>query len=358
MIENSFHDFTLNYTCPYGIPTLVPTIELEKRLDLRLSHRPVGAADKKLSRWVVHLHIYYIDCLGDLLSVLGPACSGADLIVTTDSLVKSDIISAEFLKYGLQSIFGVIQVLVVPNGGRNVRPLLQVALPFLLNYELALHLHTKQSKHGADGPAWLNDLLDCLVASKAHVDQICQAFVDMPNLGVVIPRPAAHIRRHMNWGRNFEIAQLICQNVFGSRRLEFTAPLIFPAGMMFWFRPRAIQPLREMLNLWDKAAFEPLPVDGTYLHAIERLVAHSCEETGFKWALISSPSEAAFLDQCSSAGFSVWEPRVDEYIGAVSKMASKLRDIEQKSQNFEQNLMMHFGKRIVAICRGIMQFIK
>ena len=46
----------------------------------------------------------------------------------------------------------------------------------------------------------------------------------------------------------------------------------FPVGTMFWARPEALAPLLRLgLNL-DDYPDEPLPVDGTILHALERLL--------------------------------------------------------------------------------------
>ncbi len=46
---------------------------------------------------------------------------------------------------------------------------------------------------------------------------------------------------------------------------------IFPIGTMFWARSSALAPLMNLKLDWDDYPQEPLPYDGTLLHAIERL---------------------------------------------------------------------------------------
>ena len=42
-------------------------------------------------------------------------------------------------------------------------------------------------------------------------------------------------------------------------------------GMMFWARTSTLAPLLNLKLDWDDYPEEPLPYDGTLLHAIERL---------------------------------------------------------------------------------------
>ena len=47
--------------------------------------------------------------------------------------------------------------------------------------------------------------------------------------------------------------------------------LNFPIGSMFWIRSSVLTKFVELGLTWDDFAPEPLPVDGTMIHAIERL---------------------------------------------------------------------------------------
>ena len=51
---------------------------------------------------------------------------------------------------------------------------------------------------------------------------------------------------------------------------------------MFWARPKALKGLIDQHYSYDDFPSEPLANDGTYLHAIERIVAPVCESNGYK----------------------------------------------------------------------------
>jgi lipopolysaccharide biosynthesis protein len=50
---------------------------------------------------------------------------------------------------------------------------------------------------------------------------------------------------------------------------------VFPVGMMFWAKTSALAPWMNLKLDWDDYPEEPLPYDGTSLHAIERLFSLS-----------------------------------------------------------------------------------
>jgi lipopolysaccharide biosynthesis protein len=64
----------------------------------------------------------------------------------------------------------------------------------------------------------------------------------------------------------------------------------FPVGTMFWARPRALKPMFELGLDWTDFPEEPLPYDGSILHAIERLLPLVAEAQGFSPAVTFVPS--------------------------------------------------------------------
>jgi lipopolysaccharide biosynthesis protein len=99
--------------------------------------------------------------------------------------------------------------------------------------------------------------------------------------------------------------------------------------MMFWFRPRALQKLHLACKHLNSIPLEPLDDDGTPLHALERLVAHSCEAEGYKWALCSLEDEATQLRGCSPYDLSVLEPNPEAYLQATAWLARDMRNKER-----------------------------
>jgi lipopolysaccharide biosynthesis protein len=88
----------------------------------------------------------------------------------------------------------------------------------------------------------------------------------------------------VGWGKNEAVAQALA--------LTFDPPLslpkfpVFPLGTMFWVRAAAMVPLwRRGFGATDFPD-EPLPNDGTILHALERALPSVCEAAGYTWATV------------------------------------------------------------------------
>lgn len=324
-------DLELNLAHPHGSPTLVPSEALEQRLDLRLDPQwgqPGTTAGKQ--RLAVHLHVHYLDTLAPLLDALHRCREGLsdyDLWVSTDSSAKASAIR--------NSIQGEVQVRVCSNRGRNLGPLLTTLWPELKAYDLLLHLHGKRSVESDLGESWRQELLTTLLPDSATVQQLRQSFARDASLGLVMPQPPELIRPYLNWGANFEMAALLAERLQrpAHRPLQRSAVLLFPAGMMFWCRPAALAPLTA---LCQELPPEPLAVDGTSLHALERLVVHSCEQAQLRWRLLCRQAPAPASSE--PATLSVWEAQPADYLQATAAMAARLRQEYEQRTCAETNL--------------------
>lgn len=330
MTHDPSDKFELNYLEPNSAPTLVPTREYEKKLSLNANFPSADCEPNQLlaQKWVIHIHAYYIEEMAQLFDWLSGSVYGASLVVTTDTDRKKQIL-AEMLKEHVISKELVNQrIFVSGNLGRNISALVLHAME---SCDLVLHLHTKRSPHNSSlGTSWFRDLINCLANSETHVTKIRQAFATHPNLGVVIPRLAEDIRQFANWGQNYKLANLICSETLSVKNLSMYSPLVFPTGMMFWFRPQAMHSFRLAYEKCIPLPSEPLAIDGTSLHALERIVLHACELDGFAWA-ISYPEQEQSIDiQSEPDRMSVWEPRHEEYLLSSTKLANSLRQAEKE----------------------------
>jgi lipopolysaccharide biosynthesis protein len=58
---------------------------------------------------------------------------------------------------------------------------------------------------------------------------------------------------------------------------------------MFWARTKALMPLFDLKLGWDDYPEEPVPIDGTLLHAIERLLPFAARHAGYQYATTHVP---------------------------------------------------------------------
>jgi lipopolysaccharide biosynthesis protein len=117
---------------------------------------------------------------------------------------------------------------------------------------------------------WRGYLYDHLLGSKEQIDKIVETFEQDETLGMQYPEYSGAIKPFIDWGSN----KLSCQALMKSLSLTCPDELPdFPAGSMFWFRPKVISPLID--KSWELSDFPPEEgqVDETIMHAVERCFA-------------------------------------------------------------------------------------
>jgi lipopolysaccharide biosynthesis protein len=285
----------------------------------------------------VHIHAYYVNEFRKIIDTLQNKLTDFDLFVTTNSLEKKEIIGAHLKTHSLGRAARKWEVIQTPDRGRNIGPLLIDIFDRLTEYDCVLHLHSKRSEHwGSDSHAWTESLHENLAGSAELIKVIRSAFNADPKLGLLIPQTSEAIRPWVEWGRNFSIAKIILQGMGHDLNLHIEAPLIFPVGMMFWFRPSAIAKLSDSCQKLQPLPLEPLPLDGSPLHAIERLVAHSCEASGYRWQLICA-EETHDRSQHLDHQPSVLAPLTETYIRASSILGVEMRKLQIEMKNSVQS---------------------
>jgi len=234
-------------------------------------------------RRALHVHAFYIDLLDDIVARLGcegPAC---DLFVSVAS--DTDTAQARSLLEGYRR--GACDVQVVPNRGRDIGPFLTTFGSKLAAYDVVGHVHTKHSLALGNREfvrRWREYLLANLVSGEHNsADAILAHFAEDPQLGIVYPDDP-HL---LDWGWNRDFAAALARRM-GIESLPDVPPS-FPVGTMFWARPAALAPLFDLGLDWGDYPPEPLPYDGSILHAIERLLPIVVAHTGYRRAVVHAP---------------------------------------------------------------------
>jgi lipopolysaccharide biosynthesis protein len=234
-------------------------------------------------RTVLHGHFFYPELASELMAKLQCNRSGCDLIFTTDSEAKAKLLRKTAKGYS----GGEVQIRVVPNRGRDIGAFLTgVATSFTDRYDVIGHVHGKRSLavEAALGENWREFLWQNLIGDKhPMMDVILDRFAADATLGIVFPQDP-HLS---DWDKNLDIAQSLVA------RMGIEEPLPpffdFPVGTMFWARMEALRPVFELKFDWDEFPQEPLPIDGTMLHALERLLPFGACHAGYRFATTHIP---------------------------------------------------------------------
>ena len=226
----------------------------------------------------MHVHLHNLALSDEILRYLRDFPAPLDLYVTlTDpSAVRTvgNLFSPACIPQAKK-----VQVLPVANRGRDIAPWVLGMRPYQSEYDLFCHVHAKESPHFDFGDAWRHYLFDNLIRQDA-VESILDLFQQRPRLGCVFPPAFPQLKALMTAhdippsGLKGE-CQMACELLkrMGLRGELCRTELLFSVGSMLWYRPQALRQLFAFDLRLEEFPEEPIGVEGTAAHAIERLPA-------------------------------------------------------------------------------------
>ena len=224
------------------------------------------------SSMLIHIHAYYPDVLEEILDRFVGAAQQARFLITTTTNKSHDAVN----RIVEERMFSKVQVVRTDNIGRDVAPFLEHAIDRVGAGDVICHVHTKKTPDmgSSYGAKWRKSLYGTLLTQTAF-----DAFEDQ-NLGLLFP----DFSRSVGWGKNRDF----CEAIAGTLGVQLRPqPGPFPIGNMFLARAEVARTMRRATQgtQWPR---EPVPYDGSMLHAIERMWPLACERAGKTWSAIYS----------------------------------------------------------------------
>jgi len=246
------------------------TDELSSRLSALLTLEPSNTSPPTLG---VVLHFYTHQrarIFFNLFAINIP--KNASLMITV-----ADPALAAYVGY-LANKLGFIDVFIIhiPNRGRDIPSKYIHFRDKLKTIDLCLFSHGKESDNH-----WFYSSNERLCGSIESVNRIIDIFAADAGLGLLMPDYLPHLRPSIGWQSMRPMIDTLL-----SKFLLSTDPITlleFPAGGFYWARPAALELINSLELSIEDLPVEPIPQDGTILHAIERLPCISAEVCGFNW---------------------------------------------------------------------------
>ena len=175
------------------------------------------------------------------------------------------------------------------NRGRDIGPFLALLERGRLDgYRYICKIHGKKSIDGGRktymGEMWRRRLLFDLLGAPGAANAAIDMFERDPSIGMIGPRvfrlPKAGYPEDLSWSANRPMTLKIAERM-GVPADKFQ--LDFFGGTMFWVRPEALKPLRD-LRLAADMPHESGLIDGDLPHALERVLPTSVLVAGYKLA--------------------------------------------------------------------------
>ncbi|WP_289027912.1 rhamnan synthesis F family protein [uncultured Paraglaciecola sp.] len=239
---------------------------------------PRDSATWKDQKIAIVLHIFYADFVAKFAETLRHFPTSVDVFVTAGTAQIERDATDTFSKL---SNVNHIKTAVCENRGRNFGPFLVNFSKELLNYDLMCHMHSKKSLYsGREQTQWFDYLHNFLLKDKHAVKSVLRLFDEHQDLGTYYP---TSFWMMPSWVNHWTCNKPFAQEFVDDWGVDISDSFInYPVGGMFWARPKALEPLLNQNFNYEDFPAEPLPNDGSWLHALERVIGLLSEKQGFK----------------------------------------------------------------------------
>ena len=186
-------------------------------------------------------HVFREEFIDTLIQALGNIPIKFSALITVSSVELKTNVSSRISKI---SNLSDIEIIVSKNYGRNFGPLLSNFSKLLLNeFDVFLHIHSKESKNRPKVNNWGKYLTNCLAGNPRSITEILSIFQSNPGVGVIYPVTYPNLELVSKW-EDFEFD---LNRIFSRFNLDIDLNdhFDYPAGGMFWVRTEAI---RNILN--------------------------------------------------------------------------------------------------------------
>ena len=192
-----------------------------------------------------------------------------------------------------------MKVILIENRGRDVSALLVGTKDFIMDYDYVCFVHDKkvtQLSPQTVGAGFSYKCFENLLPTKEFVQNVIRTFEENPRAGLLTPPPPNHgdyyITLGLEWGMNYDVTVELAEKLGITVPIDKKKEPIAPLGTMFWFRPKALKLLFD--QDWEYKDFpaEPNKIDGTLLHAVERIYSYVVQQEGYYPAWIFSEKGA------------------------------------------------------------------
>lgn len=220
----------------------------------------------------------------DLVEV---CCSYILSFEVTDKIVivssKSCVLAAYRDRLG--KLFYNIEFRIQPNRGRNEAAYFITCRDILDKFDFICLCHDKKLRHLPlqFGEVALKHCFENCLGSKGQVNSIINILDSREEVGILTPpTPLFSVWSDLSilpYGRNKEFCQNMVKNFLPD--IPFDPQPVAPYGSVFWVKKGALRCLLNLNLRLEDLPEEPVPVDGTLLHALERLYPSFAQASGF-----------------------------------------------------------------------------
>ena len=231
-------------------------------------------------------HVYYEDLAEGCASYAANMPAGIDFYVTVPDERRLESVRKAF---GPLEKDHKIEYRITGNRGRDVAPFLVGVKDIIEKYDLILKVHDKKVKQASPlsiGRSWEYECFQCLLPTRTFVENVIDLFRKNPRLGLLTPPVPIHgpyfpTTGKGEWGVNYDVTEELAGKLGIKAPMDPQKEPVAPLGSEFWVRTDAMKTLFAHDWNYDEFPEEPVAIDATVLHAIERLYPFAVQADGY-----------------------------------------------------------------------------
>lgn len=250
-------------------------------------------SDKKV---LLIAHLYYDDIWEYAFKYLNNVPDYIDIIITTNSYIKKEF----FEKNIAINLKNKCKVIKIESRGRDMASIFVACRSIVKNYDYFCFMHDKKSQ-GTNfitiGSTFRDILWENMLASENYINNIIKELDDNPYLGLIVPPRVYHgnyFYVYVNdfWVQDFDITTKLLDELGINVPINKNYPPL-SIGNCFWARYDALEPLFEFYLTYEDFPEEPLPIDGSISHALERIYGYVAASRGYCTEIIMTDEYAS-----------------------------------------------------------------
>lgn len=187
------------------------------------------------------------------------------------------------------------------NRGRDISAFLVAFQPYINQYEYICFIHDKKERNPwlkKDTAIWNKNLWGNMIATKDYIYNVLHLFETHPQLGMVFPpEPIGEYFTawfYAPWMDNLQNCLELAKRLHLSADISEARPSI-SHGSVFWTRREAISKLFNINWKYEDFPEEPMPLDFTISHAIERIFGFVAQDAGHDVGTVMTEQYASWL---------------------------------------------------------------
>lgn len=236
---------------------------------------------------------YYPDLCDSMCHYISSMPNDAHICIISSREDTLEVYRTALSKFSFRSV----EFRLKPNRGRDVSAYLVTGRDILLGYDLVCCIHDKKSKqlqYPILAEEFAYHCLECCLHSKEYVNNIIELFQKESFCGLLVP-PTVYFGPFCTLGAETVHNEESMKKAY--EMLSLSCPMddtpVAPFGAYFWARKEGIRAMFRYDWKYEDFPDEPLPIDSTISHGIERIYPLAAQEEGYYTAWCSPDSYAS-----------------------------------------------------------------